>query len=90
MPAPSQPAPAPASDESRYPNVERFIERATPEAVAGLFGDLHDQLANVKGPKADHARKAEAAVQRAEELFGILIDVRERLIAEQKSAKRRK
>lgn len=90
MPAPSKPAPAPAQDESRYPTVERFIERATPEEVGSLFGDLRDQLGAVKGPKAEHAKKAEVAVQRAEELFGHLVDVRERLISEQKSAKRRK
>lgn len=89
MPAPSKPAPAPEA-ESRYPSVERFVERASKEEVGALFGSLKGSLGEVKGPKADQARKAQGALERTEELLGYLIDVRERLVAEQKSPKRRK
>jgi hypothetical protein len=76
--------------ESRYPTVERFVESASKEALPGTFEGLRAELATVKGPKAEHAKKAQAALDRAEELFGHLIDVRERLIEEQKGAKRRR
>lgn len=88
MPTPSVPAPAPDA-ESRYPNVERYVEGASKEALGTLFAGLKAELGAMKGPKAEHARKASGALDRAEELLGHLIDVRERLIAEQKSAKRR-
>jgi hypothetical protein len=70
--------------------VERFIERASKDDIHGLFAGLREQLGGVKGPRAEHAKRAETAVQNAEELFGYLLEVRERLIAEQGSAKRRK
>lgn len=75
--------------ESRYPSVERFVESATREALPSTFEGLRTELAAVKGPKAEHAKKAQVALDRAEELFGHLIDVRERLIEEQKGGRRR-
>ena len=88
MPAAAKPTP-PSADESRYPTVERFIERAAPDEIPGVFADTRSALEGVKGPKADHAKKVKVAIERTEELLTFLVDVREKLIAEKKSPKRR-
>ncbi len=92
MPPSSKPTP-PAAEPlptATYPVVESFIERATPEEVAGLFASVKQELTAVKGPKAEQAKKAQAAISRAEELLGILLETRERLVAEAKASKGRR
>jgi hypothetical protein len=89
MPAAQKPAAAPAADDSRYPGVERFIERASAEDVAHAFSSVREGLTGLKGPKADQAKKVTAAVERAEELFGFLLEVRERMLADKKGSKKR-
>lgn len=88
MSAPAQPIVPPV--ESRYPTVERFVERASKEELASAFEGVRGELSAVKGPKVEHAKKAQAALDRAEELLSHLIDVRERLLEEQKAAKHRR
>ncbi len=82
------PAPAPApSDGPMYPSIEAFIERASSDEVNSLFGSIRDGLGALKGPKADQAKKVKRAIEKAEELLGHLLQVREKLEAERKTAK---
>ena len=87
MPAAAKPTPPP--EDARYPTVERFIERADPQEIGQVFAETRSALDGVKGPNADRAKKVRAAIERTEELLGFLVDVREKLIAEKKSPKRR-
>ena len=91
MPPPSKPA-APAPEPlpaPSYPHIEAFIERATPEELSGLFTSVKQGLEGLKGPKAEHAKKVQAAISRTEELLGVLLDTRERLVAESKGKGRK-
>ena len=93
MPPSPKPAAAPAPEAlptPSYPTIESFIERATPEEVQGLFASVKQGLEGLKGPKVEQARKVTAAIARTEELLGILLDTRERLLAEAKASKGRK
>jgi hypothetical protein len=90
MPAPKPSAPAPELPTPSFPAIESFIERATPEEVQSLFTPVKNELANLKGPKVEQAKKVQAAIARTEELLGILLETRERLLAESKSGKGRK
>jgi hypothetical protein len=78
---------APAAPESRYPAIEAFAERAKPDEVAAMFAGLKTELANLKGPKAEQAKKISKAVERTEELLQFLIQVREKLESERKGKK---
>jgi|GEM_PF-5607183 len=75
---------------SRYPTVEHFVGQASKESLPGTFAAVREGLSAVKGPRVEHAKKAQVALDRAEELFGQLIDVRERLVEEQGLSKRRR
>lgn len=93
MPPSPKPAPTPAPEAlptPSYPTIESFIEQATPEEVQGLFASVKQGLADLKGPKVEQAKKVQAAISRTEELLGILLDTRERLLAETKASKGRK
>jgi hypothetical protein len=92
MPPPKQqqaPAPEPLPTPS-YPAIESFIERATAEEVQSLFTPIKEGLAALKGPKADQGKKVQAAIASADELLNILLETRERLIAEAQGGKGRK
>ncbi|HEX8440158.1 hypothetical protein [Archangium sp.] len=82
--APVEPLPAPS-----FPAIESFIERASTEEVQSLFAPVKNELANLKGPKAEQAKKAQTAISRAEELLGVLLETRERLVAESKGKGRK-
>ena len=83
MAATKKPAPAPAP-ESRYPAIEALIEVATSDDVASLFKPIKDELAGLKGPKAEQGKKVSKAIERTEELLSYLMQVREKLEAERK------
>lgn len=83
-------APAPEFPAPSYPTIESFIEHATPEEVAGLFTSVKQGLEGLKGPKVEQGKKVQAAIARTEELLGILLETRERLIAEAKGPKARR
>ena len=92
MPPPKQqeepalePLPVPS-----YPAIESFIERASAEEVQGLFTPIKEALTALKGPKAEQGKKIQTALSSAEELLGILLETRDRLIAENQGAKGRK
>ncbi|XXF76044.1 hypothetical protein P2318_23695 [Myxococcaceae bacterium GXIMD 01537] len=88
-PPPKSPAPEPLPAPS-YPHIESFIERASPEEVSGFFSSVKEGLTGLKGPKAEQAKKVQAAIGRAEELLTLLLETRERLVAEAKGSKGRK
>ncbi|MBI3180734.1 MAG: hypothetical protein HYZ28_01180 [Myxococcales bacterium] len=71
-----------------YPAIESFIERATPEEVAGLFTPIKEGLSGLRGPKAENAKKVQRAIAAAEELLKYLLEVRERLEAERRGGAR--
>ena len=86
QPAPvAEPLPAPS-----FPAIESFIEYASAEEVRTLFNPVKTELSQLKGPKAEQAKKAQAAISRAEELLAVLLETRERLVAESKQPKGRK
>ena len=88
MPAkkPAKTPPPAAEYEPLYPAIEGFIERATAEEIAELFGPLKAGLAALKGPRADQAKKVGKAIQKTEELLSHLLQVREKLEAARKDA----
>ncbi len=71
-----------------YPAIEAFIERATAEQIADLFGSLKEGLTALKGPRADQGKKVGKAIQKTEELLSHLMQVREKLEDEQKGPRR--
>jgi|GEM_PF-805920 hypothetical protein len=70
--------------EPSYPVIEGFVEKATADGIAATFKDLRDQLAGLKGPKAEQAKKVGKAIDRTEELLSYLLQVREKLEADRK------
>ena len=92
MPPPSKQT-APAANEPlpppTFPAIESFIERASADEVRSLFTPVKNELANLKGPKAEQAKKAQTAISRAEELLAVLLETRERLVAEAKGKGRK-
>lgn len=92
MPPPkSQQAPAPEPlPTPSYPAIESFIERASAEEVQALFNPIKEGLAALKGPRADQGKKVQIALASADELLGILLETRERLIAESQGSKGRR
>ncbi|WP_224369350.1 hypothetical protein [Hyalangium versicolor] len=92
MPPPKQqqaPVPEPLPTPT-YPAVESFIEGATAEEVQALFNPIKEGLAALKGPKVDQGKKVQAALTSTEELLGLLLETRERLIAESQGPKGRR
>lgn len=76
------PAPAPVPDLLSYPNLESLIEQATPAEVESFFEELKRGLAQLKGPKAEQAKKVTVAIQATDELFRLLLEVRAKLEAD--------
>jgi hypothetical protein len=83
--APVEPLPVPS-----YPAIESFIERASAEEIQALFNPIKEGLNALKGPKVEQSKKVQAALASAEELLGILLETRERLIEESKGSKGRR
>ncbi len=78
-------APArPPLPEPSYPTLEAFIEKANTDDISSTFQELTDQLAGLKGPKAEQAKKVQKAIDRTEELLSYLLQVREKLEADRK------
>ncbi len=90
-PTKTQSAPEPESlPAPSYPAVESFIEGASAEEVQSFFLPIRQGLEGLKGPKLEQGKKVQAALASAEELLGLLLETRERLIAESKGAKGRR
>ena len=91
MPPSSKQPPAPVAEplpSPSFPAIEAFIESASADEVRSFFNPVKEGLAQLKGPKAEHAKKVQAAVSRAEELLGVLLDTREQLVAESRRGRR--
>jgi hypothetical protein len=82
---PAQELPAPS-----YPAIESLLESVTMEQAQAFFSPVKAGLAELKGPRAELGKKAQTALARAEELLVMLVETRERLIADAKGAKGRK
>ena len=92
MPPTSKQQPVPVAEPlptPSFPAIEAFIEGASAEEVKTLFNPVKEELANLKGPKVEHAKKVQAALSRAEELLAVLLDTRERLVAESRTKGRK-
>ena len=87
---PSTPAPAQELPAPSYPAVESLLETASMEEVQAFFGPVKAGLGELKGPRAELGKKAQAALARSEELLVLLVETRERLIAEAKAPKGRR
>ncbi|MFP2907024.1 hypothetical protein ACLESD_18655 [Pyxidicoccus sp. 3LFB2] len=87
---PSSPAPAPELPAPSYPAVESLLEATPADEVRGFFAPVKAGLADLKGPKVEQGKKAQAAIARAEELLELLVDTRERMLAEAKAGKGRR
>lgn len=83
------PEPEPLPTPS-YPAIESFIESASAEEIQALFNPIKEGLNALKGPKVDQGKKVQAALASAEELLGMLLETRERLIAESQGNKGRR
>jgi hypothetical protein len=62
-----------------YPALEGFIEHATRGDVEALFSEVRQGLAELKGPKAQQAQKMGVALDRTEELLGLLLETRDKM-----------
>lgn len=80
----SQPPPEP-----NYPAIEGFIETATAEDIQATFKGLGDELADLKGPRAQQGKKIAKAIERTEELLNYLLQVREKIKNERQEASQR-
>jgi hypothetical protein len=70
--------------ESLYPAIEGFIETATVDEVGAVYDSLEEGLSQVKGPRAELAKKASQAIERTQELLLFLLEVRQKLEASRK------
>ncbi|WP_434388415.1 hypothetical protein [Melittangium boletus] len=92
MPPTSKQSPEPVAEPlptPSFPAIESFIESASAEEVQTLFNPVKNELANLKGPKVEHAKKVHAAISRTEELLAVLLETRERLQTESRSKGRK-
>jgi hypothetical protein len=71
---PRQPMPQP-----EYPVIAAFVDVAQTEDVEALFGNVVRGLQELKGQKAEQAKKVSKALERVEELMSHLIQVREKI-----------
>ncbi|SEU09433.1 hypothetical protein [Stigmatella erecta] len=93
MPPPSKQQTAPVQEPlptPSYPAIEGFIERASAEEVQSFFSPIKEELSTLKGPKAEQGKKVQTALASAEELLGLLLETRERLISEAQGNKGRR
>ncbi|MCY1015460.1 hypothetical protein [Pyxidicoccus sp. MSG2] len=87
---PSTPAPAQELPAPSYPAVESLLEATPAEEVRAFFAPVKAGLAELKGPKVEQGKKVQAAVAHTEELLELLVETRERLLAEAKGGKGRR
>ena len=79
-----QEAQQPEISSPSYPAIEGYIETKSAADIAGTFQDLKDQLAGLKGPRAEQAKKVGKAIERTEELLSYLMQVKEKLESDRK------
>lgn len=74
---PVEPLPAPS-----YPLLEAFVETVPAEEAATIFSDVREALDGLKGPRAEQGKKVRVALDTADELIQLLLNVRSELEAE--------
>ncbi|MGV3621074.1 MAG: hypothetical protein ACO1OB_09670 [Archangium sp.] len=67
-----------------YPAIEGYIETQAAADIARTIQGLKDQLASLKGPRAEQAKKVGKAIERTEELLSYLMQVKEKLESDRK------
>ncbi|MGC4120411.1 MAG: hypothetical protein QM765_38700 [Myxococcales bacterium] len=78
---------AAAESISDYPNLERFLEQADRDSVAGLFAETKKKLEALGGAKAAGAKKVVSAMEKVEGLLGELYVLRGRMEEDARKAK---
>ncbi len=86
-PTSTQPPPPPPPPQPEYPNLEQFIEGASADSIATLLNPIREALDGLKGPRAEHGKKAMKAVERTEALLAHLLQVREQIEVQRKGSK---
>ncbi|PZR07860.1 MAG: hypothetical protein DI536_26205 [Archangium gephyra] len=79
-----QEAQQPEISSPSYPAIEGFIETRSAADIGETFQNLKDQLATLKGPRAEQAKKVGKAIERTEELLSYLMQVKEKLESDRK------
>ena len=74
--------------ERAYPGIEVFLETQDRSAVAERFAATKEALAKLPKVKAEHGKRALAAVEHTEKLLNQLFDVKDQMAAAPKKAKR--
>lgn len=74
---PPEPLPAPS-----YPLLEAFVETVPAEEAVTVFADVREALEELKGPRAEQGKKVRVALDTADELIQLLLNVRSELEAE--------
>ncbi len=77
--ADATPLPAPS-----FPAIEKLLESGSADEIRSLFSSVKSGLEQLKGPKAEQAKKVHAAIGSAEELLGVLLETRESMAASSK------
>ncbi len=92
MPPSAKPSTPPAQElpVPSYPAIESLLESVSMEEAQAFFAPVKSGLAEPKGPRADLGKRAQPALARAEELLELLVETRERLMAEAKGSKGRR
>lgn len=84
-----QNAPEPLPSPS-YPLLEAFVETVPADEAQAVFADVREALESLKGPRAEQGRKIRTALDTAEELIQLLLNVRGELEEEHHSGGRRR
>lgn len=74
-------AKAAEAPQRAYPGIEVFLEQNDRSAVAQAFATTREALAAVPKLKAEHAKRALAAIEQTEALLNQLFDVKDQLSA---------
>ncbi len=83
----SEVAPPPPLPTPTYPAIETLIEYVTADELAALFTSVTTALAELKGPRAEQAKRASKAVEHTQGLLSHLLQVREKLEAQRKGSR---
>ena len=76
------------SPERAYPGIEVFLETQDRADVAERFAGTREALAGLPKLKAEHGKRALAAIEKTEALLGQLFDVKEQMLQGQKKSRR--
>ena len=81
---------AEAPQQRAYPGIEIFLENQDRPDIGERFAATREALAGVPKLKAEHAKKALAAIDQTEALLNQLFDVKEQLTSQAGNKKARR